>query len=121
MFHGYSKAKNPPWLMVFDLGHTVDGIGFDSFEAAKEDALDTLIEWEAETMSDWKSSNPTEDEIEHWDYMIYSCSVEVQKYNPEKDEYEEYWSPSYEDEKLVGWMEWKELQKLIQEGSDKQT
>ena len=48
---------------------------------------------------------PTEDELDNYNYMICSCSVWVSKYNPDTDEYEEYWSPSYEDEAALGWKE----------------
>ena len=103
-----------PWRMIYDMGHTIDGIDYDSFEVAKESALDTLIEWEAQTISDWgKWRRPTEKQIEDWDYMIGEYSVHVEKYNPETDEYEDYWWPSYEDEQLIGWLEWADLKKQL--------
>ena len=37
--------------------------------------------------------------------MIWNCSVEVRKYDPMTDEYDEFWSPSYDDEEQLGWIE----------------
>lgn len=92
-----------PWQMVYDTDTCTDGIDYESFEAAKESAFDTLLEWMAEERSRWANDTPTEEEIEDYDYMIYNSSTSVYKYNPYTDEYEEYWSPSYEDEKEIGW------------------
>ena len=42
-------------------------------------------------------------EREDFNYMICNCSVRVDKYNPNTDEYEEYWEPSSEELKNIGW------------------
>ena len=92
-----------PWMVVYDGDSFTDGFGCASLDEAKDRALGILVDWaEAERMN-WKTDPPTEDEIDDFDYMIYNCSVWVEKYNPDTDEYEEYWSPSYEDEKEIGW------------------
>jgi len=112
----FSRARpieRAPFQMLFDTGDCVDGIDFDSFEAAKNDALDTLIEWEVQETHDWQGMNPTEEQIESWDYMIYNCSVEVREYDPSTDEYETVWEPTYEDEESVGWMPWEDYKKLL--------
>ena len=113
-------VERQPWMMVYDLGHTVDGIGYDSFEAAKEQALETLVEWQVQQISEFKNIQGPEDwpaaltqeQREDWNYMVSECHVEVQKYNPDTDEYEEYWFPSYEDEKQVGWLYIEEIEKM---------
>jgi len=118
--------ERKPWLMVFDMGHTVDGIEYDSFEAAKEQALETLVEWQVQQVSEFKNIQGPADfpaklgqeQREEWDYMISECHVEVQKYNPDTDEYEEYWFPSYEDEKQVGWLY---IEEMEQEENNEQT
>lgn len=110
--------ERQPYLMVYDMGHTVDGIEFESFEAAKEDALDTLIEWQMQQIEQYKNIHGPEDwpaaltqeQREDWNYMVGNCSVQVQKYNPDTDEYEDYWEPSYEDEKQVGWVYIEEME-----------
>lgn len=95
-----------PYRMVFDTDSFCDGIDFESFGAAKCDAEDTLINWMAEERSQWKDFFcPTAEELDNYNYMICNCSVEVRKYNPETDEYDEEWSPSYEEEEKLGWKE----------------
>ena len=98
--------KRDPWQMVFDTDSDCDGIGFESFGAAKCDAEDTLVMWMCQERGEWKDPFcPTEDELDNYNYMIFNSSVEVRKYNPDTDEYDEYWSPSYEDEENLGWRE----------------
>lgn len=97
-----------PWRMAFETDDTVDGVDFDSFEAAKADAEDTLVNWMVEEQSKWRSEKPTKEELEDYNYMICNCSVRVDRYNPTTDEYEEYWSPSCEEEEKIGWKEIKE-------------
>lgn len=95
-----------PWHMVWDTDSCVDGIDYESFEAAKCSAEDTLLEWMCQFRDEWKDVFcPTEDELDEYNYQICNCSVSVYQYNPDTDEYEEYWSPSYEDEEQLGWRE----------------
>ena len=108
--------KRAKWQMVWDTDSCCDGCYFDTFEAAKASAEDTLIEWEMEEVQGWTGYDPTDEQIDSWNYMIYNCSVEVRKYNPDTDEYEEYWYPSYEDVKNLGWVTWDEYKKLLREG-----
>ena len=130
-----SKPKlivRKPYMMVFNTESCTDGIEFDSLEAAKNDALDTLILWMTEIRQENKiSSNDlstwSEKAKEDWDYMIYNCSVEVRKYDPKTDEYDFYepiWEPSYEDEEVVGWIPTDEVERWnrvygIEKGADK--
>lgn len=93
-----------PFVMVWDNDSCVDGIDFDSFEAAKGDALDTLIFWMTEQRRLWGDVfAPTEDELDDYNYMIENYSVHIDRYNPNTDEYDEFWYPSYEDEEDIGW------------------
>lgn len=104
-----SKQKpivRDPWISVWDTDSCCDGRGFESFEAAKEDAIDTLVLWMVDARNEWDELfNPTDEELDDYNYMIYSSSVYVQKYDPMTDEYENYWGPSYEDEEEIGWKE----------------
>ena len=101
--------KKSPWRMVWENEHSCDGIDYDSFEAAKEQAIETLVEWQVQFLADRKFpkklEDMTEEQKEDWNYMISECRVSVYKYNADKDEYEEYWYPSYEDEKEINWIE----------------
>ena len=109
-----SRAKpieRKPWQVVWSTEDCTDGYGCDSFDEANDSALDTLATWQAEKIAEFKDCfNPTEEEIDDYDYMIANFYVKVYKYNPNTDEYEEYWEPSYEDEKSVGWVYWEELE-----------
>ena len=95
-----------PWRMSFETDDNADGVDLDSFEVAKADAEDTLVQWMVDARSCWKDVfHPTEKELEDYNYMICNCSVRVDKYNPHTDEYETEWEPSYEDEEALGWKE----------------
>lgn len=95
-----------PFLMVWDNDSCVDGDGRDSFDDAQADALGTLIFWMTEQRRTWKDFlAPTEEELEEYNYMIQTSSVHIDKYNPDTDEYDEFWYPSYEDEEDIGWKE----------------
>ena len=95
-----------PWRMHWDTDDCCDGIDFESFGAAKCNAEDTLIEWMTQFRAEWEDCFcPTEDELDDYNYQIWNCSVSVTKYNPDTDEYEEYWSPSAEEEEQLGWRE----------------
>ena len=95
--------ERAPWRMIWSNEHSCDGIDCKSFGEAKNQALDTLLEWAAEESNGWALDPetyeplPTEEQKENWDYMFYNCYTYVEKYNPDTDEYEEYWSPSDED------------------------
>ena len=110
--------RRSPYRMVFDMGHTVDVIDFDCFEAAQNDAIETLVQWMCEfTMENHIENNDlttwTEKQKEDWDYMIYDCSVCVSKYDPDTDEYYTCWEPTYKDEEEIGWVPTEEFHKLI--------
>lgn len=96
-------VKRPKYVMVWDNDSCCDGFGCESFGQAKQDAFDTLLQWMCDESSNWKSETPTEEEKDNWDYMIYNCSVHVDKYNADTDEYEEYWYPSEEELEEIGW------------------
>lgn len=125
-----NEQPDPPskghkqFCMIFDVGHSVDGIEFDTFEAAKTDAIDTLINWMAEETVGWKTEtsedgisvfpHPTNEQIESWDDMINTCSVYVVEWDETKNGWQdadEAWFPSHEDEKGIGWMEWEQCKK----------
>ena len=104
-----SKVKpivRAPYIMRFDTDSFTDGIDEFSLEAAKMDALDTLLQWMAEEVQTWKDAFcPTDEELDNYNYMICNSSVSVCAYNPDTDEYDEIWYPSYEDEEKIGWRE----------------
>ena len=104
-----SKQKpivRDPWIAVWDTDSCCDGMGCASFEAAKGEALDTLVLWMVDARNEWDELfNPTDNELDNYNYMICTNRVYVQKYNPMTDEYEDYWYPSYEDEEEIGWKE----------------
>ena len=83
-----------PWFVHWWTDHCDDGFGRESFEFAKESVFDILVEWVVEAQ---------DDSAEDFDYMLYNCGAEVMKYNPMTDEYEEYWYPSNEELKEIGW------------------
>lgn len=98
--------EKDPWIVCWDSASCCDGIGCKSLGAAKNEAIDLLVMWMVEARNEWDDVfNPTEDELENYNMMIFDSSVEVMKYDPMTDEYVEYWSPSYKDEEKIGWKE----------------
>lgn len=100
------------YKMVFDMGHTVDSIDFNSFEAAKADMEDTYIEWMTEECRSWECDengipHPTEKQIEDFDYMINEFYCVIIKYDEESEEWQDtdygYYLPEEEKEQ-IGWM-----------------
>lgn len=95
--------RRSAWRVCWDTDTCAEAYGVESFEAAKDDALDTLIGWMMEESNEWEDEIPTEEEMDNWDYMIETYSVSVEKYNPMTDEYEEYWNPNDDELKQIGW------------------
>lgn len=119
-----SKNSHKQFCMVFDMGHSVDGVEFDTLEAAKTDAIETLIQWMIDEAAEWKTETkedgisvipyPTKEQIESWDDMINTCCVYVVEWDEAENDWQDMdnaWFPSYEDENEIGWMEWRELKK----------
>lgn len=104
------------YTMVYDGDSFIDGIDYDTIEAAIASAEDTLLEWEAETMYGWKFDEngipqPTEKQIEDWDYMIYNMGVWVV---PKGKDYDDaVWTMSDELCEQIGWLTWEELLKKM--------
>lgn len=105
--------KKAPYRMVFDMGHTIDGIYCESFESAKANMEDTYIQWICDETYNWKFADdgtpmPTEEQREAFNYMIYECCCWAAKLDEETGEYEDldnaYTLPEDELEAL-GWKE----------------
>lgn len=104
----FSRAKpivRAPFQMVWNTDCCSDGIDCDSYEAAKAEAEDLLVEWMVEEGAKWKNRTPTPEQIDDWNYMICNCYTEIYKYNPATDGYEEVDGLTYEDEERIGWKE----------------
>jgi len=95
--------KRAKWRVTWDTDSCCDGYDTPSLAQGKQDALDTLIEWMCEEQSEWNSDEPTGEEAEHWNYMIYNSSAGVKRYDPDTDQYEEYWYPSDKQKEQIGW------------------
>lgn len=85
--------------MVYDTGDAVSGIEHETFDGAKADVFDTLCEWQSQF-----SGSPDD-----WDMMIEESSTHVTKYNPETEEYDDYWFPSEEELRNIYWVRYDEL------------
>lgn len=98
-----TMIERKPYCVVWETDSFCDGMYCDSFEVAKDDAFETLIQWMCDEQSEWHGEKPTKKEKENWDYMIYNSISYVQKYNEDTDEYDEYWYPSEEELEEIGW------------------
>lgn len=111
-----SRAKpiyRAPWKVCWDTESCSDGYDCESFEQAKASAEDTLIEWMTEQVYSYPVDFKewSKEQIEDWDYMYWNCDVCIWKYDPDTDEYEEYWSPSDDELEAIGWMEYEDCVK----------
>lgn len=101
---------------VWSTENTCDATYYDTFEEAKGDVMDTLMQFQAMEAAEWSDpKNLTQEDVEAWDYMIYNSYAYVCKYNAEDDSYVEYWYPSEEEEREIGWVESKELIPMLKE------
>lgn len=109
------------YMMIYDGGSFIDGIGYDSLQEAINAAEDTLCEWEAEQQGTWNMEDdkpsPTQEQIDAWDSMIYDCSCYVVEWDYENWEYPgaDYavWPTSDEDLENLGWVTYDELQRRM--------
>ena len=104
------------YKMVYDGDHFIDSIEYDSLEKAIASAEDTLGEWACEEMSNWKCDDkgfpqPTEEQIENWDYMIYNMGVWVVPADCDGDIDNAIWTPPDELRKQIGWLLWEDYVK----------
>lgn len=96
--------------MIYETSSFSGGIEYDFFEEAKETALDILCDWQSNETCDWnRPFNPTEEQIDRYDYMIFNYRVWVEEYNEDEGYWEEIWSPSQEELEMCSWLEWEEL------------
>lgn len=103
------------WFVLWDTDSCADGFRSNSFEHAKRDALDLLLEWETQEQMEWDGFTPTPEQIDSWDYMIESCSVMVCRHFPDdSDNYEEVWAPDDDELKRVGWVYYEELKPALE-------
>lgn len=93
-----------PYRVLWDSEDCTDADGgHDTFDEAKETALDIYANWIAEATAEWKKSELNDAEKDDFDWMIYNCGAIVEKYNPDTDEYEDFWCPSEEELNEIGW------------------
>lgn len=81
---------------IYDGWHFIDGIEFDTLEEAQDASYDILCSW----MNDCAN-----EDAETWNTMISECSVWVEQYVEDADDWSEVWSPSDAYLKEIGWVE----------------
>lgn len=107
------------FCMIWENEHSCDGVEFDTEQEAKDDALNTLMEWLVDEQANWTVDNngvphPTNEQIESYDYMISNCYVCVVEWNEEAKAYGDTdygWYPSSEEKNEINWLLWDELKK----------
>lgn len=107
-----------PYMFCWETQTTTDGFGKDSYEIAKAAVIDDLLGSIAIEIQDWEFDengipHPTEEQIEHWNYMICNCGAWVEKWNPVTQEYEEFDGSYLTDWEYreIGWELWEDLNK----------
>lgn len=85
----------------------IDSFDRPSMDEAIHDALDLLLEWESQERYDWKSTQPSQEQIDRWNYMIDECHVGVFRLDGERLVH--VWNPTEDDFKRVGWMYFDDL------------
>lgn len=95
--------ERKPFRVLWETSGVCDADEADSFEEAKSIMENTFCFWMEEEYASWKSTEPTTENIERWNIMIYDCHQMVQKYDPNTDEYEDYWEFTDEELDSMGW------------------
>lgn len=97
--------KRSPWRVLWDSAHCTDSFACATLAEAKRRTLELHESWLEDARSEFSDpEHPTEDEVERFNQMLYDNSASVEKYNPETDEYDEYWFPSEKDLTKIGWV-----------------
>ena len=94
------------YMVVWNTEDCVDSIPKSNFDEAKQCALEILNDWANDGYQIMVQQNFSDEVREGWNQMLEDCWVAVYKYNPDKKEYEEFWSPSDEDYETVGLWGW---------------
>lgn len=95
--------ERKPFRVLWETNGMCDAVEADSFEEAKSIMENTFCFWMEEEYASWKNTEPTAEDIERWNIMIYDCHQMVQKYDPNTDEYEDYWEFTDEELDSMGW------------------
>ena len=90
------------YRMVYDTENFIDSVTFDTFEDAKADLFATYELWMQEEHAKWKSVEPTEEDKENWDYMIYNCACWIEELK-ENNEYATCYEPTDAELREIGW------------------
>ena len=106
-----------PFCMIWETFDCCDGVECDTFEDAKAEAIECLMNWQVEErnnhpldINEW-----TDKDIDDWDYFIANMSARVSELNENGDyenDIDDEWFPSYEDEKEIGWLPYEKLKVL---------
>lgn len=96
--------ERKPFKVQWDTDDCTDATsGEDTLSEAQETLWEIYEGWMDEERTKWKGLSPSDEEKADWDYMIYNCGAVVQKYNPDTDEYEDYWEPTQGELESAGW------------------
>jgi hypothetical protein len=110
------------YMVVWNTEDCIDGIPEEDFEEAKATALTILDEWCNDGIKILQDNDFSDEVRRGWNEMIENYWVEIQRYNPETKQYEDYWSPSDEDLERVGYFGWfpvATLPEIFEEFEDK--
>ena len=97
--------ERKPFRVLYDMPEMTDAFDCDTYGIAITDLQDLYEGWMIEERNHWEDETPTPEEADKWNQMLYEFSAIVQKYNPDIDEYEDYWYPSESDLESWGWKE----------------
>lgn len=78
-------------------------------DTARNIALNVYAGWMAEEMSEWEDiNNPTDEEKEHWNFMIDDAVAYIEKYNSDTDSFEVLGEGQISEEDLIhiGWVKY---------------
>lgn len=106
---------NKEFEVIWNTEDCIDGIPKDTFEEAKDCAMEIMSEWLMDGYAILQKENFSQEVIDGWDEMIEECWVAVGKYNPETKEYEEFWNPSDDDLEMIGWRPFNIFMRFIKE------
>lgn len=99
--------EHKQFCVLYDIGHTVDSIEFDTHEEALGCMKDLYLGWIEDERAEW-DGEPTPEQVESWNEMVDACYCLILRWNDFLGEYEDtYWGEPLPDEDLeaIGWIE----------------
>lgn len=99
------------FTVVYDTENFCDGFDSPSYDDAVGSAMDILLNWmyndDTLTWTPWSEVQPTQDQVDAWNYLIESNEVRIYKHaaGSDLDDEDIVWYMDRDDVESIGWKE----------------